>query len=93
MRYKKLFSLWYPSAAVSDGAKPIASNGRKEGFRTADRSDCKGTVRLDGCRIGFQKIVVSYLVLRVLLESCLGSTTQDTLAWDWESWSASDDSS
>lgn len=44
-------------------------------------------------QICFQKIVVSYLVLRVLLESCLGSTTQDTPAWVWESWSSSDCSS
>lgn len=54
-RYKKVFSQWYPSAAASDDATPSASNGRKEGFRTVDRSDCKGTVRLDGAGLVFRR--------------------------------------
>ena len=37
--------------------------------------------------------MVSYLVLRLRLESGLGSTTQETLAWDWASGSVSGGSS
>lgn len=37
--------------------------------------------------------MVSYLVLRLRLESGFGSTIQETLAWDCTSWSVSGGSS